>query len=280
MPDKDIDTNAPGTPAKAPGLIRRFLDTPPDNVGKTVAVALGLCLVASMVVSAAAVSLRPLQEKNAALDKQVNILQVAGLYEEGVDVAQAFAAFEPHVLELETGEFAEQFDATSFDDRAAASDPELSHTLDEDPAGIGRQSDYVTVYLLRDDAGALDKVILPIYGYGLWSTLYGFIALEEDANTIYGLQFYEHAETPGLGAEVDNPRWKALWRDKELRTEGGEGELAITVGKTVPPEGRDYYVDALSGATLTSRGVNNLVRFWMSDRGFEPFLERLRAGEI
>ncbi|MBR9765195.1 MAG: Na(+)-translocating NADH-quinone reductase subunit C [Rhodobacteraceae bacterium] len=275
MPDKDIDTNA-----KAPGLIRRFLDTPPDNVGKTVAVALGLCLVASMVVSAAAVSLRPLQEKNAALDKQVNILQVAGRYQEGTDVAEAFAAFEPHVLELETGEFTDAFDPADFDDRAAASDPELSHTLDEDPAGIGRQSDYVTVYLLRDDSGALDKVILPVYGYGLWSTLYGFMALEEDGNTIYGLQFYEHAETPGLGAEVDNPRWKALWRDKELRTEDGEGALAITVGKTVPPEGRDYYVDALSGATLTSRGVNNLVRFWMSDRGFEPFLERLRAGEI
>ena len=69
---------------------------------------------------------------------------------------------------------------------------------------------FVTVYLLRDDAGEIDKVILPLHGYGLWSTLYGFIALEENGNDIFGLQFYEHAETPGLGAEVDNPRWKAL----------------------------------------------------------------------
>ena len=74
----------------------------------------------------------------------------------------------------------------------------------------------MTVYLLRDDAGDIDKVILPIHGYGLWSTLYGFIALEENGNDIFGLQFYEHAKRPGLGAEVDNPRWKTLWNGKRL----------------------------------------------------------------
>ncbi|MFV0473607.1 MAG: Na(+)-translocating NADH-quinone reductase subunit C [Pikeienuella sp.] len=263
---------------KRKGPLRRFLDAPPDNTAKTVAVALGLCLIASMVVSAAAVSLRPMQERNAALDKQVNIVEVAGLYEDGIDVAEAFSAFEPHVLELATGEFADQHDAASFDDRAAAADPELSVALDDDPASIRRQSKYVTVYLLRDANGALDKVILPVYGYGLWSTLYGFIAVEEDGDTIFGLQFYDHAETPGLGAEVDNPRWKALWRGKKLHD--ANGDLAITVAKTAPPAGPDHFVDALSGATLTSRGVDNLVRFWLSERGFKPFLERVKAGEI
>ena len=278
-PDRDIPAPE-GEVVARKGPLRRFLDAPADNTVKTVVVALGLCLVASMVVSSAAVSLRPLQERNAALDKQVNILQVAGVYEDGIDVAEAFDAFEPHVLELASGEFTDQFEADSFDDRAAADDLTLSAPLEDDPASIGRQANYVTVYLLRNEDGTLDKVILPVYGYGLWSTLYGFMAIEEDGNTIYGLQFYEHAETPGLGAEVDNPRWKALWRDKKLRTDDGEGELAITVAKTPPAAGRDYYVDALSGATLTSRGVDNLVRFWMSERGFEPFLERVRAGEI
>ena len=112
-----------------------------------------------------------------------------------------------------------QFDPATFDDRAAADDPETSVALDDDPASIGRQSEFVTVYLLRNDRRQIsDKVILPIHGYGLWSTLYGFIALEENGNDIYGLQFYSHAETPGLGAEVDNPRWKALWRGKKLST--------------------------------------------------------------
>ncbi|MEM8556079.1 MAG: NADH:ubiquinone reductase (Na(+)-transporting) subunit C, partial [Pseudomonadota bacterium] len=190
------------------GFVAWLRDAPADSTGKTLFVAVGLCLFCSMIVSVAAVSLRPIQDANKLLDKQKNILQVAGLYEDGIDIADAFQAFEPQVLELASGTFSQLFDASTFDDRAAADDPATSRALDDDPAGIGRQSNFVTVYLLKDAAGDLDKVILPIHGYGLWSTLYGFIALEENGNDIFGLQFYQHAETPGLGAEVDNPRWK------------------------------------------------------------------------
>ncbi|UUX49293.1 Na(+)-translocating NADH-quinone reductase subunit C [Nisaea acidiphila] len=260
------------------GMIRRFLDLPPDSVPKTVFVAVALCLVASMAVSSVAVYLRPVQEVNKLKDKQVNILEVAGMYEPGIDVAEAFAVFKPHVLELENGAFTDRFDPLTFDALAAADDPELSVALADDPASIGRKSRFVTVYLLRDEKGALDKVILPIHGYGLWSTLYGFIALEQNGNDIYGLQFYQHAETPGLGAEVDNPRWKAQWRDKKVADESGK--LQITVAKSVPAAGQEFHVDALSGATLTSRGVDNLVRFWLSDAGYGPFLEKLKAGTI
>jgi Na+-transporting NADH:ubiquinone oxidoreductase subunit C len=260
------------------GFIRRFLDLPVDSVPKTIFVAVSICLVASMVVSAAAVSLRPLQEVNKLKDKQINILQVAGLYEPGSNVAEAFKVFEPQVLEIATGKFTDKFDPATFDDRAAADDPETSIALTDDPASIGRQSKYVTVYLLRNDDGSLDKVILPIHGYGLWSTLYGFIALEENGNDIFGLQFYSHGETPGLGAEVDNPRWKSQWNGKKLSDDSGD--LLITVAKTVPPEGEEYHVDALAGATLTTVGVDNLVRFWMGEAGFAPFLENLKAGEI
>ncbi|MEM6727255.1 MAG: Na(+)-translocating NADH-quinone reductase subunit C [Pseudomonadota bacterium] len=263
---------------KPKGPIARFLAAPPDSVGKTIFVAVMLCLVASLVVSAAAVSLRPTQEVNAKRDKQINVLQVAGIYEPGVNVGEAFAAFEPQVLDIEAGTFTTQFDPATFDDLAAAEDPALSRALDEDPAGIGRQSHFVTVYLLREENGDLDKVILPIHGYGLWSTLYGFIALEENGNDIFGLQFYQHAETPGLGAEVDNPRWKALWNGKQLRTE--EGELAITVAKTAPPAGADYHIDALAGATLTSKGVDNLVKFWLGEEGYAPFLTKLKEGGV
>jgi len=263
---------------KPQSALKRFLAAPPDSVGKTLFVAVSVCLVASMVVSAAAVSLRPIQEVNKLKDKQINILQVAGVYTPGEDVLDQFAAFEPHVLELETGQFTDAFDPASFDDRAAADDPATSTELEDDPAGIGRQADFVTVYLLRDAEGALDKVILPIHGYGLWSTLYGFIALEENGNDIYGLQFYEHAETPGLGAEVDNPRWKSQWNGKKLAAE--DGELAITVAKTAPPEGAEYHIDALAGATLTTVGVDNLVTFWMGERGYGPFLDNLKAGGL
>ncbi|WP_226626785.1 Na(+)-translocating NADH-quinone reductase subunit C [Alloyangia pacifica] len=261
------------------GMIRRFLDMPPDSTVKTVTVAVVLCLVASMIVSAAAVSLRPVQENNRLRDKQRNVLEVAGVYEPGMNIAEAFSDFEPHVLELATGEFTDQYEIDTFEELATSGDPALVRALDEDPAGLGgTQQIFQMVYILRDDAGAIDKVVLPIEGYGLWSTLYGFIALEENGNDIYGLQFYQQGETPGLGAEVDNPRWKALWNGKKLRDE--DGTLQITVAKQPPPAGQDYYIDALAGATLTSRGVDNLVRFWMGEQGYGPFLERLKAGEI
>ncbi|MEM7663751.1 MAG: Na(+)-translocating NADH-quinone reductase subunit C [Pseudomonadota bacterium] len=273
---KPQEPDAPA--AKSKGPIGRFFALPPDSVPKTIFTAVSLCLVASMVVSAAAVSLRPMQELNRLQNKQINIIQVAGIYDPDVSISDAFEVFEPHVLELETGEFTTEFDAKTFDDLAAADDPATSTALADDPASIGRLAKYRTIYLLRDDAGDIDKIILPVHGYGLWSTLYGFLALEKDANEVYGLQFYEHGETPGLGAEITNPRWVSLWRGKKLADLNGD--LQITVAKSAPPAGEDYYVNALSGATLTSNGVNNLVRFWVSDEGYGPFLDRIKAGEV
>ncbi|MEM6463241.1 MAG: Na(+)-translocating NADH-quinone reductase subunit C [Pseudomonadota bacterium] len=260
------------------GVFRRFLALPTDSIPKTLFVAVALCLCASMVVSFAAVALRPIQDENRLRDKRINILQVAGLYEPGENVTEAFAAFEPHVLDIRTGTFTEDFDPITFDDKAASDDPDLSWALSDDPAGIGRQSKYRTIYLLRTDAGAIDKVVLPVHGYGLWSTLYGFIALESNGNDIFGLQFYEHAETPGLGGEIDNPRWKALWSGKKLRDDSGD--LQITVDKNPPSAGIEYHVDAIAGATLTSRGVDNLVKFWMGEDGYATFIGNLQAGEI
>ncbi|MGB0764601.1 MAG: NADH:ubiquinone reductase (Na(+)-transporting) subunit C, partial [Luminiphilus sp.] len=115
--------------------------------------------------------------------------------------------------------------------------------------------------------------------YGLWSTLYGFVALESDGNTIAGLGFYEHKETPGLGGEVDNPRWKNLWKGKQVYRDGA---VAISVVKGSVDQGSDaanWQVDGLSGATLTSRGVSNLVQYWLGEDGFEPYLRNLREGD-
>jgi Na+-transporting NADH:ubiquinone oxidoreductase subunit C len=261
------------------GFLTRFKELPVDSTPKTIAVAVGLCLFCSMVVSSVAVALKPVQEYNKVLDKRRNILQVAGLYDASVDVDEAFKSIESRLINIETGEFTEAFDPVEYDQRAAAKDPALSTELTFDPAGIGRQADVAAVYLIRDDAGQIDKVILPIHGYGLWSTLYGFIALEEDGDEVFGLQFYEHGETPGLGAEVDNPRWRASWNGKQVY--GDDGDVQITVSKAIPnADNAKYHIDALAGATLTSRGVDNLVKFWMGDDGFKPFLEKLRSGEI
>lgn len=248
-----------------------------DTIKKTVIVALSLCIVCSVVVSTAAVMLKPMQVANKALDFKRNILLAAGLMEEGKSVDELFKQVNTRLVDLNTGKFTDAVNVETYDQRKASKDPKQSEKLsaDIDIAKIGSRENIAKVYLVEKD-GQLDKVILPIKGYGLWSTLYGFIALEADLNTVVGLGFYEHAETPGLGGEVDNPKWKALWVGKEVYD---NGDVALDVIKGQAPAGDAHKVDGISGATLTSRGVGNLVQFWMGENGYASFLTHLKNGE-
>ena len=171
-----------------------------DSIQKTLTVALLLCFVCSVIVSAAAVILRPMQEQNKDLDKKKNILLAAGLYQESVSVEEQFSAIQTRIVDLSTGLFVDVEDANAFDQRKAAKDPATSQALDgsTDIAKISRRENQAVVYIVESDS-EFDKIILPVHGYGLWSTLYGFVALESDLNTIAGLGFYDHGETPGLG---------------------------------------------------------------------------------
>ncbi len=252
-----------------------------DSTAKTLIVAFSLSIVCAIFVSTAAVMLKPVQEVNKALDRKRSILAAAGMLEEGRGVEEQFAQVSTRVVDLRTGKFTDEVDAQEFDQRKAAKDPSQSVALsaEQDVAKISRRENYSLVYVVEDSAGQLEKIILPIHGYGLWSTLYGYIALESDGNTVAGLGFSEHGETPGLGGEVDNPRWKAHWPGKQVYRDG-EVELGLIKG-TVDPASANapWQVDGLAGATLTARGVTNLVQFWLGENGFEPFLNNLNAGE-
>ncbi|WP_027330934.1 Na(+)-translocating NADH-quinone reductase subunit C [Marinimicrobium agarilyticum] len=254
-----------------------------DTIKKTVTVTLLLCIVCSVVVSTAAVLLRPMQEANQELDFRSNILSAAGLQDVEGSVDEVFAKrVETRVVNLETGEFTDAKDPQSYDQWEAANDPSESLDLSQaqDIASIGRRENYAEVYMIRTPEGELQSVVLPVRGYGLWSTLYGFMAVKPDGNTVAGLTFYEHAETPGLGGEVDNPKWKSIWEGKQIYGEDGNVQLSVVKGSVDPsaPESQ-YKVDGLSGATLTSRGVDGLVEFWLGDLGFKSFLKNLREGE-
>ncbi|MCL4134118.1 UNVERIFIED_CONTAM: hypothetical protein GTU68_064775 [Idotea baltica] len=233
---------------------------------KTIAVALLLCLVCSIIVSSAAVLLKPTQIANKLLDKKSNILTVAGIADSSKTVDELFEQIETKVIDIATGEYTDAVDAES-----------VRLTKEEDIASIGTKSIYANVYLVRD-GDAVSKIVLPIKGYGLWSTLYGFIALEADAQTVSSITFYDHKETPGLGGEVDNQKWQAGWSGKKLATPQGEIVLSLIKG-TVTPNTPDseYKIDGLAGATLTSNGVTNLVKFWMGQNGFGPYLERFKS---
>ncbi len=250
-----------------------------DSVVKTISVALVLCIVCSVIVSTAAVMLKPAQVANKAKDYKRNILQAAGLYQADKSVEEQFKQISTKLVELDSGKFTNEIDPADYDQRSASKDPATSTELsdDEDIAKISRRVNIAEVYLVKSAAGDIEKVILPIKGYGLWSTLYGFIALEGDLNTVVGIGFYEHGETPGLGGEVDNPKWKAIWEGKEVYDSKGDVAIRVIKGQAAPNSEHD--VDGLSGATLTSKGVNNLVHFWLGKDGYEPFLRNLKKGE-
>ncbi len=258
--------------------IQKILDLPNDSVKKTLSVALALCLVCSVLVSGAAVILKPLQDQNKALDKKKNILEIAGLMEQGKSIDELFSKIEARVIDMQTGEYVTDIDAASYDQRKASNDPKRNITLtaEEDIAGIKRRAKYTAVYLVKDGE-AIKSIILPVKGKGLWSTLYGFIALENDAKTIVGLGFYEHAETPGLGGEIDNPEWKRKWIGKQVYNDAGDTMIEImkgSVDETTPDA--QYKVDGLSGATLTSRGVENMLHYWLGEQGYSTYLNKIR----
>ena len=280
---------------KAKAYADKVLALSNDSLEKTIAIAVALCLVCAVLVSFAAVALKPLQIGNKELDMKQNILDVAGLLEQGSDIDKTFEEkIEAKLVDLATGDYVEGINAKDYDQRKAAKDPAQSVAIpkDKDQAHIRIKAKIAKVFLVKEN-GALKSIILPINGYGLWSTMYGFLSLEPDGQTVQSINFYDQAETPGLGGEVVNPNWRALWKgkkvyaesdqpslDKGLIEEADTGEVALSLIKgsvDTSKAGAQYQVDGLAGASLTSTGVTNLIRYWMGKEGFAPYLAKVRT---
>lgn len=252
---------------------------PNESPVKTLLVALAVSLVCAALVSTTAVLLRPLQEANKERERQRHVMEIVerlpgieALFEK----AQA-RNVEAHVVELATGSYVRTIDPAEFDQRKAAQDPQLSIEIppEHDIAKIGRRAKYATVYLVVSD-GQIRLIILPVHGSGYASTLYGFLALQGDANTVVALSFFEHGETPGMGARIGEPDWLTQWAGKKARDEAGEIRIGVAKGR-VEPNAAPYMVDGISGATRTGEGVTRLLRFWLGEYGFGPYLERIRS---
>lgn len=254
-----------------------------DSTGKTLLVVLVLCLVCSIVVAGSAVGLKPLQQEQRALDKQRNILAVAGLMQDGMsadEVAKIFAErISSRLVDLKTGELLDS-DPAKFNQAQALKDPQMSIALEasQDPAGIKRRSNLAEIYLVRDEQKRVQELVLPIYGNGLWSMMYAFVALETDGRTVKGITYYDQGETPGLGGEIENPNWRAQFIGKKVLDDNGLPALKVMKGAARP--GDQFAVDGLSGATLTSNGVQHSFDFWMGELGFGPFLKNVREGAL
>ena len=246
----------------------------------TVAFSAAVCVVCAVLVSTAAVSLRDRQAANVELDRRRNVLVAAGTVRENErlppdEVERLFADFEVAVVDMRSGQEDPSFDAGGYDARRAQGDPQSSRPVPRNDAQVSRIPHRLLVYKKREATGRLELLVLPVEGMGLWSTMYGYLALGPDLSTVRGLTYYEHGETPGLGGEVDNARWKALWPGRRVFDAQGRAAIEVARGAAGPPDVEPHRVDGLSGATITSRGVTAMLRFWLGDEGFGPYLERI-----
>ncbi|TVP98268.1 MAG: Na(+)-translocating NADH-quinone reductase subunit C [Planctomycetaceae bacterium] len=259
---------------------------PRDSLANTFLVSFVLCVVCSLAVSAAAVALRDRQEMNEVLDRQRNILDASGLAlgEFGLpanrlsvdQVGELYSRVQERLVNLETGDYDTDLNPADYNPADAAKNRDLSVDVSDSEFNFGsrRREKVARVFLVKNPkTDEISQVVLPVRGQGLWSTLYGYLALRRDLETVQGLTFYEHGETPGLGGEVDNPRWKSQWVGLQAFDEEGNPALAVARGSA--PSGSQHMVDGLSGATITGNGVTSLVQFWTGPEGYQKYLEKL-----
>jgi Na+-transporting NADH:ubiquinone oxidoreductase subunit C len=251
-----------------------------DSPQKAILVVFMVALVCSVLVSFAAVVLKPIQLRNQLVERSRNIVSLTGLVETGAVLSDdemleiVEQQLDIRIVNIDTGEFEPDMDPAEFDERAAVNDPEKSVVIPagEDFANLGRRSSYAVVYLVWD-GDELQRVIMPIRGQGMWSTLYGYIALEADLNTIGAVTFYEQTETAGLGDQITRPDWQAQWQGRKLFDAQGTFRFRISSGAV--PEGSaaaKHEVDALTGATVTGSAVTQLMGYWFGSNGYEKFL--------
>lgn len=244
-----------------------------ESIAKTFGVAAALCVVCAVIVAVASVSLKGIQDANKKLDKNVNILRAAGLVgaQEKINAAKAdelFANAKIVVVDMASG----QVDNDADPEAVENSKETIALAKEDDAAKIKAIPSKSVVYLFNTPEGNLDKVVLPIVGTGLWSTMYGYLALNADLNTVSNIVFYAHGETPGLGGEISNPAWTGKWVGKKAFDADGGIALHVVKGSAGNSE---TAVDGISGATLTCNGVNSTIQFWLGERGFGPYLKQL-----
>ena len=236
-----------------------------DSVRYTVGFAAAVCVVCALLVASASVALQPRQDANARLYMQKNVLLAAGLADPGADLteAQLRRIFDERIVvrlvDFATGQLvpAERIDAAGYDQRRARNDPAQSRAAPANRAGIARVPNYGVVYFVKPASGSgpVEQVVL----------------------AIEGLAFYEQKETPGLGGEISNPKWQALWRGRKAYDAQWQPRLTVVKGAAGPVDSDPHRIDGLSGATITSNAITRLVQFWLSDDGYGRWLKKFRA---
>lgn len=212
-----------------------------------------LTIVCGGLLAFAAEGLKERQQFNVALEQKKNILATVTTLEEGQDVNVLYAQ--------RVNEFVIDFSG-NIKDGVKPQDVNLAAEYKK-----SAENRLLPVYEFKNesDPNKVDYVVLPVYGYGLWNDIWGFVALESDMNTIRGVKFDHKGETPGLGARIaSDSELQDRYKGKSIY----EGDKLVSV-TMMKGEGNDYSddkhkVDGMSGATLTAKGVNNMLSDYLA----------------
>ena len=251
-----------------------------DSAARALGVALIVAFVCALLVSTTTVLLRPVQRANMEAARIMQLVQQA-LPDAGATLSAD--DLEAHLVELASGRIAPGMDPANFDAEAAASQPETSVEIprEKDLARLRRRAMHAPVYFVRGADRSIDTIILPASGRGYQSIIRAWLVLDGDASRVRALKIYEQGETPGVGSRIEDPEWQAQWRDRPIYDADGSVRIGVATrsGDESGPYAK-YLVDGISGATRSARGIDGMVRFWLGESGFGPFLQRVRDGEI
>lgn len=231
-----------------------------DTPLRTLAVAAAVALVCSILVASAVQLLRPLAPVEAFPARALAVLEAAGRLpaserDEAI-LSAAYRALDARIVDLDSGEFVDDGNPYTFDPWTSDS-PTRTTELTRAP-----------VYLARDGS-RLERIVLPVHGPGMWSTIYGYVALEGDLDTVASLVIVRHGETPGIGDRIEEKSWQARWKGKRIYGDGAKPRIAV-----VPDARGEHEVDLISGASVTVEAVGDFVREAFGPDGYGPFVER------
>ncbi len=223
-----------------------------------------LTLVCGGLLALASEGLKEKQQFNIALEQKQNILATVVDLQEGQDVNVLYAQL--------VNEFVIDYQG-SIKEGIKPQDVNLAAEYKKPP-----EQRLLPIYEFKNesDSNKIDYVVLPVYGFGLWNDIWGFVALESDMNTIRGVKFDHKGETPGLGARISSDdEVQARYKGKSIYDNNKLVSVTMMKG-----EGNDYgddphKVDGMSGATLTAKGVNNMLTDYLSS--YENYLKKKKA---
>jgi Na+-transporting NADH:ubiquinone oxidoreductase subunit C len=217
-----------------------------------------MVLIVALVLSSAAMFLRPLQERNMRIEKMQNILATINIKASRGEAEQMFSQYIVSAKLINTK--GEEIEGNAFE-----------IDLQEENRKVPEER---MLPLFVSEVDGRTYYIVPLRGKGLWGALWGYLSLESDLATIVGANFDHASETPGLGAEISESFFEDQFKDKRIFDEAGNF-TPVRVVKGGAPAGDPHGVDAISGGTITSNGVSNMLRDGLE--GYLTYFQKLKS---